>query len=241
MSSGRERLYAWDDKSLKWYVNAVDYGSFHRVVAEKMLEKLPERPTVCDVGCGTGALSLYLAGSCGEITAVDLNQKPISYLENAIDERGIKNITPICGDFEFMDEPREKYDAVVFCLAGGISHFYEKACKWGRSLFFIENATGRRSFSMSGKTGKETYFMDDIKFLSDREADFTADFFTAPFGQVFESREEAWDFMRHYDRDEPSEKIWQYLDKHMLKIDSGRFRYYLPCDKKLVMLSIKVY
>ena len=35
MSSGRERLYAWDDKSLKWYVNAVEYGSFHRVVARE--------------------------------------------------------------------------------------------------------------------------------------------------------------------------------------------------------------
>ena len=93
---------------------------------------------------------------------------------------------------------------------------------------------------MSGKTGKETYFMDDIKFLSDREKDFTADFFTAPFGQVFETREEAWNFMRHYDRDEPSDNIWHYLEEHLLEINSGKFRYYLPCDKKLVMLSIKI-
>ncbi len=240
MSSGRERLYAWDDKSLEWYVNAVEYGSFHRIVAEKMLKVLPEKPTVCDVGCGTGALALCLAEHCGNITAVDLNRKPIDYLKSTVRERGIENIRPICADFEFVENPREKYDAVVFCLAGGISHFYEKAEKWGNNLFFIENATNRRSFSMSGKTGKETYFMDDIKFLSDREEDFTADFFTAPFGQVFETREEAWNFMRHYDRDEPSDNIWHYLEEHLLEINSGKFRYYLPCDKKLVMLSIKI-
>ena len=92
MSSGRERLYAWDDKSLEWYVNAVEYGSFHRIVAEKMLKLLPEKPTVCDVGCGTGALALCLAEHCGNITAVDLNRKPIDYLKSTVRERGIEDV-----------------------------------------------------------------------------------------------------------------------------------------------------
>ena len=155
MSSGRERLYSWDEKSMAWYINAVNYESFHSVAAEMILERLPENPTVCDIGCGVGALTMHLAPKCKNVFAMDLNSKPLFYLEEEMARRGHTNVDVVCGDFDDTGAPKEKYDAAIFCLAGGVPNFLGRGLMWAKKVFFIENATDKRSFSSVGKREKE--------------------------------------------------------------------------------------
>lgn len=238
MSSGRERLYAWDEKSIKWYENAVDYRSFHSDVAEMVLAALPAGASICDIGCGIGALTLHLAPRCSRVLAMDLNSTAISVLERRVKAANLHNVTAITADFDTTAVPAEKYDAAVFCLAGGVPSFLERAGLWAKRLFFIENATDSRSFSSVGSRTKEIYYSEDINYLKTLGIPFQYQFFSAPFGQVFTSREDAEAFMRHYNKDEGEEDIRCFLDNHLLPLDHPEYSLFLPNEKPLLMIDI---
>lgn len=238
MSSGQERLYAWDDNCLQWYAHAVEYRSFHQEVAEFMRQDLPSRPSLCDVGCGIGALTLQLAPHCRHITAIDLHPKPISYLQEQAAARGLANISAYAEDFLTLPVPDEPYDGVVFCLAGGVEQFLEKGRQWGKTLFFVENATSQRSFSSVGAQTKETYFNHDLQLLTDLGIPHSYRFFTAPFGQVFTDRSDAEAFMHHYNPDEPEASIQAALKARLQPIDHPKFKLFMPNEKPLLMITI---
>lgn len=237
MSSRRERLYSWDDKSMQWYINAVNYQSFHSVAAEMILKELPENPTVCDIGCGVGALTMHLAPRCRNVLAMDLNSKPLFYLEEEMARRGYTNVDVVCGDFDDTGAPKEKYDAAIFCLAGSVPDFLGRGFMWAEKVFFIENATDKRSFSAVGKREKEMYCNEDIKYLERVGVKYKAEFFTAPFGQVFVDREDAENFMRHYDKFESEADIGEFLDSKLVEIDHPTFSLYMPNEKPLVLIE----
>ena len=240
MSSKRERLYSWDDKSMSWYINAVNYRSFHSDVAEMMLKKLPPRPRVCDIGCGIGALTRHLAPRCESVLAMDLNPKPIAYLNGELQRHHVTNVRAVTDDFEKAAPPEKKYDAAVFCLAGGVSVFLELGKSWADRLFFVENATDKRSFSSVGKRGKEIYYNEDLELLKSSGLKFEHTFFTAPFVQVFRDLQDAMMFMRHYDKGENDEEINAFLDEHLEKINHPEFSLYLPNEKPLIMLYVEL-
>ena len=239
MSSGRERLYSWDEKSMAWYINAVNYESFHSVAAEMILSKLPENPTVCDIGCGVGALTMHLAPKCKTVFAMDLNSRPLFYLEEEMARRGHTNVDIVCGDFDDTGAPKEKYDAAIFCLAGGGPNFLGRGLMWAKKVFFVENATDKRSFSSVGKREKEMYCNEDIEYLKRIGVKFETTFFTAPFGQVFVDRKDAEDFMHHYDKFEREEDIQEFLDNRLVKIDHPKYSLYMPNEKPLVLIEVE--
>lgn len=239
MSSGRERLYSWDEKSMAWYINAVNYQSFHSVVSEMILSKLPENPVVCDIGCGVGALTMHLAPKCKNVLAMDLNSKPLVYLEEEMLRRGHNNVEVVCGDFDDTGAPEEKYDAAIFCLAGGVPNFLGRGLMWADKVFFVENATDKRSFSSRGKREKEMYCNEDMAYLDRIGVKYKATFFTAPFGQVFVDRKDAEDFMHHYDKFESEADIQEFLDKKLVHIDHPQFSLYMPNEKPLVLFEIE--
>lgn len=239
MSSGRERLYSWDDKSMEWYINAVNYQSFHSVAADMILKSLPENPTVCDIGCGIGALTMHLAPKCKSVLAMDLNLKPLIYLEEEMTRRGHTNVEVVCGDFDDTSAPNEKYDAAIFCLAGGVPNFLGRGAMWAKKIFFIENATDKRSFSSVGKREKEMYCNEDIQYLDRIGVKYKATFFKAPFGQVFKDRQDAESFMHHYDKYENEADIQDFLDNHLEKISHPEFSLYMPNEKPLLFLEIE--
>ena len=238
MRSKRERLYAWDKKSMQWYENAVNYRSFHTDAVKMILADLPEAPSVCDIGCGIGALALPLAEKCSRVLAMDLNPIPIAALERRAAARGFSNITAVTADFETADPPSKRFDAAVFCLAGGVPTFLEKGFLWADKLFFIENATKNRSFSSVGSQTKEVYYHEDLEYLTEMGCSFTHRFFTAPFGQVFVDRADAEAFMHHYDKGETEEDIQRFLDEHLQPVSEPGYSLFLPNEKPLLFIEI---
>ncbi len=239
MSTGRERLYAWGENTTRWYYNAISYRSFHREVAGFMLEDLPSSPSVVDVGCGIGALVMHLAPHCGRLTAMDLNSTAISYLRRQLDRRGLSRVETVTGDFLTAAPPRERYDGAVFCLAGGVDIFLEAGLQWADTLFFVENATNQRSFSSTGVQTKETYFNDDLNRLRELKIPYSYRFFTAPFGQVFTDRTDAEAFMRHYNPGESEASAQASLNARLQPLDHPVFKFYIPNEKPLLMLTVR--
>jgi len=204
-----------------------------------MLEDLPEKPSVCDVGCGIGALTLQLAPSCSRITALDLNPKPVACLAETLSRENIQNVTALAGDFLTLPEPEKPFDGAVFCLAGGVETFLETGFRWADTLFFVENATSQRSFSSVGRQNKETYFNEDLNLLKQMGVPHSYRFFNAPFGQVFTDRADAEAFMHHYNKGESEESIQAALNARLEALDHPDFKFYMPNEKPLLMITIR--
>lgn len=238
MSTGRERLYNWGENTTRWYSNAVSYRSFHKEVANYMLEDLPSSPSVVDVGCGIGALVMHLAPHCSRLTAMDLNPGAIAYLQRQLDRRGLSRVDAVVDDFISASPPAERYDGAVFCLAGGVDIFLEAGFRWADTLFFVENATNQRSFSSVGTQTKETYFNDDLNRLRELGIPHFYRFFTAPFGQVFTDRTDAEAFMRHYNPGESEASIQASLNARLQSLDHPVFKFFIPNEKPLLMITV---
>ncbi len=239
MSTGKERLYSWGENAIRWYSNAISYRSFHKEVAEYMLEDLPSSPSVVDVGCGIGALVMHLAPHCGRLTAMDLNPAAIAYLRKQLNRRGLSRVETRTDDFLSAPTPSERYDGAVFCLAGGVDMFLDTGFQWADTLFFVENATNQRSFSSVGVQTKETYFSDDLKRLQELGIPYSYRFFTAPFGQVFTDRSDAEAFMRHYNPEESEASVQASLSARLQPLDHPVFKFYIPNEKPLLMITVR--
>lgn len=242
MGGRRKHLFDWSEEAVKWHKNAAGYGGYYEALAFRILKALPEDARICDVGCGTGALTLQLAPHCREVVGIDIRPHVLEELARAAALAGLDNVRTIPGDFAELEDPAEPFDAMVFCQFGGVKRFYEQLGRWCTGkLFFVGNATSARGFSATGRSGREVYYEEDTVFLDSAGADYTCAYMTLEFGQPFEDREDAERFMRHYDSGSTEEEIRNYLDTSLVRAKEGSgFALYLPCQRPLVLLEIRL-
>ena len=233
------RLYNWSEDSIRWYLNAEPYDEFHRTVADTVLSALPERPTVCDVGCGIGTLSLLLAPHCGLVTACDIRNRPLDVVAARAKACSIDSIETLCGDFMKLPVPREKFDALVFCRFGKMQDFAERALEWTkRKVFFIQNASHKHSFTALASYDKSVDFIDGRHFLDRLGVHYTVTDLTAEMGQPFENREDAERFIAFYDTGSSSKMRADYLEQHLIQNNDADFPLFLPCRKRFMLFEI---
>ncbi|MBP6985196.1 MAG: methyltransferase domain-containing protein [Alphaproteobacteria bacterium] len=97
----------------------------HKLMSElgyKQLEKagLSEGQTVWDIGCGNGAMTVYLAqkvGNKGHVYAIDISDAQIKIAREKVSAEGLTNVTFIHGDIRTQkDLPSGKADLVYMRL-----------------------------------------------------------------------------------------------------------------------------
>jgi ubiquinone/menaquinone biosynthesis C-methylase UbiE len=86
--------------------NAADYADF-------FLSQLNARSRVLDVGCGTGTITVGLAGHAGEVVGVDADDDFEDARAYAV-EHGLKNVEFRRGSVYALELPPDQFDA---CLA----------------------------------------------------------------------------------------------------------------------------
>jgi len=71
---------------------------------------------ICDIGCGSGIMTEYLAkevGEAGHVYAMDISQKQLDVVEERIKACGLKNVTYILGDItERNNLPKAEADII---------------------------------------------------------------------------------------------------------------------------------
>lgn len=72
---------------------------------------------VLDMGCGTGGLSLHLAGMCKHVYAVDASAAMLDRLKRKIAKSGARNITPVNAGFLTYEHDGPDLDAVISTVA----------------------------------------------------------------------------------------------------------------------------
>jgi 16S rRNA (guanine(966)-N(2))-methyltransferase RsmD len=82
---------------------------------------------VCDLFAGTGNMTFEFASrECREVTAVEMNQKCIAFIQKTISELGFENITPMKTDvFSFLFRSRKQFDFVFADPPYDLEHAHE--------------------------------------------------------------------------------------------------------------------
>lgn len=150
-----------------WYsllIDPIAGGSFARPI----LRMVAGNSSAIDIGCGTGALVLALAGRCSHVTGVDLSAKMTAFGQKRLANRSIRNAEILCMPAtELSSRLERKYDYAVmtqilhevsaetsdrvmneakkvagkFIIADFISPYPETAA--GRFVRFVEKSAGR--------------------------------------------------------------------------------------------------
>ncbi|WP_101451065.1 class I SAM-dependent methyltransferase [Aquimarina sp. MAR_2010_214] len=80
------------------------------------LAEINQGNEVADVGCHEGYLTMHLAqkvGELGKVYAVDVREDRLEKLDKYIDDRKLKNIETIVGDYDNPKLPNDTLDVVV--------------------------------------------------------------------------------------------------------------------------------
>ncbi|MBO8156014.1 MAG: class I SAM-dependent methyltransferase [Bacillaceae bacterium] len=140
---------------------------------EEMLEKVGFQPeTIVDLGCGTGEITLRLAGKGFRMTGVDLSSDMLSVAAQKSFEQNL-SIQWVKQDIRKLDTPI-KYDlAISFCdvfnylteeeqLLNAFKRVFESLQEDGMFLFDVHSRSYINDF-LAGKTFAEVY--DEISYI----------------------------------------------------------------------------
>lgn len=223
----------WLPETIALYRTAAAHSNYYRRLAERISAYLPPNAHVCDAGCGLGELSLALLPFCGRVTAVDRAAAPMEDLRCRA--AGLSRLEILQRDI-FENRPPKPYDAMVFCLFGGMEETLQIAAdQCAGPVILIKRANTAHRFSAGGS--KLEHFTPEAaeERLRRLNIPYRAERFSLELGQPFRSLEEAERFFRLYNRggDMTPEEVRGRLQVSALP----EFPYYLPNRKELGLLA----
>ncbi|MCR4963226.1 MAG: class I SAM-dependent methyltransferase [Firmicutes bacterium] len=114
----RQNHSFWTAESIEQYERACAAADYpHHPFGPYLRRGIRPTDTVLDIGCGPGAVSLYIAAFCRQVIAVDACPTAVEHLRRRCRELGINNIQALCGDFRQMDLPPAQV-TVAFYVTG---------------------------------------------------------------------------------------------------------------------------
>lgn len=229
-------MYPWSEQRVAWYLRAVAYNGFDRVLADAIAPYLPSGETVCDLGCGTGYLALYLARRGYFVTAFD---KPGPALDAARREkklRGTDSLTVTEGDW-FTLEKTPRWDNVVMAFAGHLDEDLELFLSLARKrLILIIKDDDQSHVQASGVAPLKHVTGEQIeRLLAGRSYESFP--LRAQFGQPLRSMDEAREYLNTYDADTDSEES---ALRRLIGTGNAEYPLFLPSEKRMRVFVIRV-
>lgn len=89
------------------HAQGADLDAMREIAAERR----PRR--ALDLGCGGGHVSFTLAPSTGDVVAYDLSAEMLEAVGSAAHERGLRNVTTVCGPVETLPFADASFDLVA--------------------------------------------------------------------------------------------------------------------------------
>lgn len=220
----------WTEESIRLMEIAAARSSYYDALADRICASLPAGSRVCDAGCGLGHLSLALAARGMRVTAVDTSSAALAVLRRL---RGDADIEICCGRVQDC-APDAPYDAMIFCLFGGISEILDVAAVQCRGdVFIIARNDGAHRFSVRRHALRYPGYQAMQQTLSGLHIPHEGLELALEIGQPLADLDDARRFFGLYNCDDASLITDEYLHSRLVKTDDPEYPLYLPHARQL--------
>lgn len=227
----------WNERSIRWFRDASEYTGYQKNLAAILLDHIPTRTSLCDVGCGTGLIDLELAPYFEQITCVDISQEAIAAVERRSRELGRSNISTICKDASELEGEWETVIALFFGGGDVLAKYFHLAQK---QMILVVHGAREGNFGPEGHKVSKKFDMKSVKaFLDEQGVKYTLRETELEYGQPLTDREDAEAFVTAYSTAMDKKQVNAYLQEYLKKTGNDRFPYYLPNQKKLGIFVIR--
>ncbi len=229
----------WNEQSARWFREASEYTGYNRELARILLKHIPERTTLCDIGCGSGLIDLELSPFFDKITCVDISEPAVSSLGDMIRDNGIRNIIPLCSDGLRLSG---QWDTVMALFHGG-SDYIPRYLRFARErLIWIAFTDKKERFGPEGAMTERSFSSDGVEeYLKQHGIKYTVEKHSLEHGQPFRSIREAEAFARDHNESMTEEEAKAYLAGALQETGREDYPYYLPKKKNFALFVIKKY
>lgn len=227
----------WNERSSRWFHNASEYTGYNRNLAKLLMQHIPNRGTLCDMGCGAALIDLELAPHFEQITCVDISPVILEFVDADIKRLRLQNVKTIC-----MDDGQiaGQWDTVIALFHGSGSEVLKFLPMVNDQLIVATHKSRIGDFGPKGnkvikcidaQSTEDEFKQAGIRYhMTDIELEY---------GQPLESLEEAAEFIRAYTSPMEDSILKAYMDEHLECTGREDFPYYLPKKKRFVLFVIK--
>ena len=226
----------WNEQSAVWFRDASEYTGYNRELAKLLLEQIPRRTTLCDVGCGAGLIDFELAPFFDEITCVDVSPEAISAVSKGIRERELRNIKAVCADGLSLTG---RWDTVIALFHGG-AEVLPKYLRLAKERLILAAFLDRKGgFGPENRKTEKAYNADSVAAQLDAlGVKYTLQRHSLEYGQPFRTYSDAELFVRAYAEPMPQHELDEYLRTALQKTGRDDFPYYLPKKRNFGLFVI---
>ncbi len=231
-------MFTWSEEGIRWYNDAAEWTGYHARAAERLIRYLDPEDEVCDVGCGTGSLSVALAPAVRLVTAVDVEEMALDSLREKLEARGITNVRPLHMDYTCL--PENFCDVVVACSFGIFAKNGPSFLKLARKrLILIKRKILASQEGFSKDFGRGCMAYMDEEYLKEHHIPYRIESCEEDFGQPLRSREDAARFASYYRFNSAGESVDAFLDRRMVATGDDTFPFFLPNPMESCILTIE--
>lgn len=143
-----EKVNSWDQTASRWNKLCENDGEYRDSVLRRL--RLRKDWTVLDAGCGTGLLTIPLAGKVKMVTGLDASGNMLGYLKDNMAREHIGNIRLVLKRFEeaVIGKDIEQHDVVIASRSVGHEHDLK------RFLAALNNAARRYAYLTWGASDR---------------------------------------------------------------------------------------
>lgn len=227
----------WNEQSIRWFHNASEYTDYNKKLAELLLDQIPCRKTLCDLGCGAGLIDFELAPYFEHITCVDISREAAQSVEAHAACLGINNISACCMD---ADKLRGEWDTVLALFHGGTEIFSRYFHLAGDRLILATHGDKKGNFGPEKHKVDKCFDVSGVKARLDAlGVRYSLREITLEYGQPFTDLPDAEAFVRAYSTPMNKSELDSYLAQRLEKTGNEKFPYYLPNQKKIGTFLIR--
>ena len=236
-------LKGWTEKSAIWYERASEFTGYHDRLLQYLLRFLKPEDRCCEIACGTGILARKTAPHVSAYTANDADPKAVSFLKSRLQDADAPDIEVLQGEWQEVLAGRE-YDVILTSYYGVPVKYWPLLTSLAGRCFIVICPRNERWRILRNR---EEVFHDaseqsiskldtpgHIKsFLGSQGIPFETLPLDLEFGQIFEDREEAREYIQYYYQLEGSDAE-EFLEEKTVR-NNGKL--YFPKKKEIEVIA----
>ena len=231
-------MFSWNDRTRQWMEDASAWTGYCKNLARLLLDHIPVRGSLCDMGCGLGLVDFELAPSIGEITCVDVADYAVESVRARAERLGVNNITAVKGDGL---ETEGRWDTILALFHGSSDRICRKYLSMANDrLIFVTHGGGWGHTGPGGvRIPRCSSVAKDSAWLDGQGVVYTLVTGELEFGQPHRSFEDAVAYHREFNRKAPEDELIPYVRKAVRETGRDDFPLYTPKKRDFGMFVIR--